>query len=117
MSSKREPTTLDIELKVNPETGDFTCEPTVLHAIPGDTIRFSAGKKPFSVVAKGLSCFDRLDIRSDQHTEWVEVGVLESAKTGSYSFACAVDYAKGNKNKISMDANCPQIIIDPGFNS
>ena len=116
MSPERKPTTLDIKLRVNKETGDLTCDPTVLHAIPGDKIKFSAGKKPFSIVAKGLPCFDRLDIRSDQQTSEIVVDVPENAKTGAYSFACAVYYTKNRKNKISMDANCPQIIIDPGFN-
>lgn len=104
-----------IMIRVDEKTGDLTCEPTVLHAKPGDTITFSGGKKPFSIVAKGSPCFNRLDIRSDQKRSDVSVQVPKSAKPGVYSFACAVNYTKNRSDKISMDANCPTIIIDPGF--
>ena len=96
--------------------GNLTCQPAVLHAKPNEYIEFSANGSAFSVVFKGLSPFQNaVDIRVEKNGKPIKVMVDSNAKPGVYSLACAVGYAKNGIEKISMDANCPPIIIDPGF--
>lgn len=89
-------------------TRHLTCEPAVLHVKAKDTIVFSAGGYPFSVVVKGSSPIDRTYIQNNGTDPEPSVTVQGSA--GVYSLACAV-YIGG---KVYIDANCPSIPIDPG---
>mgnify|MGYP000331978997 CR=1 FL=1 len=99
--------TRDIEVTITVDQfGDITCRPTVIHVIPGDKVFFAADG-PFAIVAKGLSCFGRVDVRGTSKTE---VEIPRGCNPGVYSFACAV-FKNG---MIYMDACCPDFVYDPG---
>ena len=103
-----------VVFEVDRNTGDLTCTPTVLHAQKKDFIKFSARGGAFSVVSKGISPLDRADIRGIEGYSAIAQVIIDTA--GAYPFACAMSYvAKDGNVKISMDANCPPIIIDHGF--
>ncbi len=111
--------TVTLEIVENPEDKKIyhlACNPTVLHVMPGDTIIFKAlqgrDKRPFTIVAKGLSPLDKVYIQSDGQSDGEEISSRVMDGSGSYTLACAV---LSKDNIIYMDANCPPIIVDPGL--
>lgn len=97
----------------NPRTGvsDLICRPMVVHVKTGDKIIFrSEMGTPFSVISKGQSPLEQVEIRSTKEKGPVEVYVRSDAVPGVYSFACAL---LSPDNEIYLDAGCPDFIVDP----
>jgi len=117
-----------VNFVIHPETGDLSCIPTVVHAKENDTIIFFANNRPFTVMCKGLSPLEKVDIRNSRNQnipdelkkvlpdysspKFAVAKVQSTAPNGVYPFACAVYDA--SSDQVYLDAGCPIIIKDPG---
>ena len=98
------------QVHIGVEAGEIKYSAGLLHANPGDTIRWSSKQGPFAIEFAGISPVSFGGRRSQSGDRGHQlVGVVRKlAQPGVYRYACALSV----NDEIYLDAGCPEIIID-----
>jgi plastocyanin len=112
MSVIRTHNLLTVAIKVVPvpartPTADLIYEPAVLHAHPGDSIRWTCANGPFVIQFLRSIPLGKVHIHS-KGNEIAPIPVTPGAPKGRHAYAVAVC----SGDIVYIDAGCPEIIIE-----
>jgi hypothetical protein len=98
---------------------NFTYQPSVLHACPGDTIVWHSPHGPFAVEFKEDTPGESVGVHGEQlgpHWQSAQFPIRIDAR-GHYHYAVAValnaaEFVAPVQGRVALDAACPEIIVN-----
>ena len=104
---------LTVTIYLEPDDGGgmhITYRPAVLHALPGDRIKWQCNDGPFVIEFKGQTPVGKVYIHShpSHETDPADAVIPDHPRPGHYHYAVVVQ----TEGRLYIDAGCPEIIIE-----